>query len=156
MIKVEPLENHPELVPLCARWNFEAWGQSAGLTMEDEVTAFLGFLAPSGRQKAFVAFISGLPVGLVLLIDNDLETHRHLKPWLASLFVIPEMRDRGVGKALVAATEAAAHIQGHRELYLYTSKPGYYRGLGWHDFEALTGNRAGLMILKRSLPILLP
>ncbi|ATU93938.1 GNAT family N-acetyltransferase [Phyllobacterium zundukense] len=151
MIRVEPLENHPELVPLCARWNFEEWGQSAGRTMEETVEGFLGFLDPSSGQKAFVGFASGLPVGVALLIDNDLESHAHLKPWLASLYVMPEMRGQGVGKALIGATENSARNLGHTQLYLYTSEPDYYRPLGWQDFETLTGDDAGLVILARSL-----
>lgn len=151
MIRVDPLENHPELVPLCARWNFEEWGQSAGRTREQTIEAFLGFLDPSSRQKALVGFASGLPVGLVLVIDNDLETHVHLKPWLASLYVMPEMRGNGVGKALVRAAEIAASNQGHRELYLYTSEADYYQQLGWQELETLTGDDAGLVVMARRL-----
>jgi GNAT superfamily N-acetyltransferase len=151
MILVEPLEHHPELVPLCARWNFLEWGQSTGHTMEAIVDAFLGFLEPSSRQKAFVAFLSGLPAGLVLLIDRDLDSHAHLKPWLASLYVVPEMRNEGVGRHLVRAAESAARNQGHTELYLYTSEVDYYRRLGWQEFETLTGKDAGLVILAREL-----
>ena len=119
--------------------------------MEQTVEAFLGFLDPSSRQKAFVGFASGLPVGLVLLIDNDLETHIHLKPWLASLYVMPEMRGNGVGKALVQMAENAARNRGHTELYLYTSESDYYRPLGWQEFEVLTGDDAGLVIMARRL-----
>ncbi len=151
MIRVEPLEKHPELVPLCARWNFQEWGQSAGRTREQTIEAFLGFIDPSSRQKAFVGFTSGLPVGLVLLIDNDLETHMHLKPWLASLYVIPEMRGNGLGKALVQAAENAARNQGHTDLYLYTSEADYYQQLGWQKFEALTGDNAGFVVMARRL-----
>jgi GNAT superfamily N-acetyltransferase len=151
MILVEPLENHPQLVPLCARWNFLEWGQSAGHTMEAIVDAFLGFLDPLSNQKAFVAFLSGLPAGLVLLIDNDLESHSHLRPWLASLYVVPEMRNEGVGTRLIGAAENAARDQGHGSLYLYTSEPDYYRRLGWREFETLTGDEAGLVILAREL-----
>lgn len=151
MIRVEPLENHPELVPLCARWNFEEWSQSAGRTMEETVEGFLGFLDPSGRESAFVAFASGLPVGVALLIDNDLESHAHLRPWLASLYVMPEMRGNGVGKALVQAVENAAREQGHTDLYLYTSEADYYQRLDWQEIETLTGDDAGLVVMARRL-----
>lgn len=151
MVRVESLEKHPELVPLCARWNFEEWGQPAGRTMEQTVEAFLGFLDRSSRQKALVAFASGLPVGLALLIENDLETHMHLRPWLASLYVMPEMRGNGVGKALIQATESVARDQGHAELYLYTSEAQYYQRFGWQELEPLTGADAGLVIMVRRL-----
>jgi predicted N-acetyltransferase YhbS len=103
------------------------------------------------REKAFIGFGSGLPAGLVLLIDKDLESHAHPKPWLASLYVVPEMRGKGVGKALVRATEHAARDQGLAELCLHTSKVDYYRRLGWQKFETLSGDDAGLVILARKL-----
>ena len=151
MIKIEPLGNYPELVSLCARWNFDEWGQAAGRTLEETLGGFGPFLNPAGQQRAFIGFVNELPAGLVLLINNDLESHPHLKPWLASLFVIPEMRGKGIGKALIRAVEVAARDQGHTALYLYTSKVGYYRSLGWQEFEALGGDDNGLMILARKL-----
>jgi GNAT superfamily N-acetyltransferase len=149
--KVEPLDNHPELVPLCARWNYETWGRDNGRSGEETIEAFLGFLAPESSQKAFVGFVSGLPVGLSLLIENDLETHSHLRPWLASLYVVPEMRLIGVGRAMVEATEKAALRQGNEQLYLYTAETGYYERMGWEKAEELQGGNAGMWILKKSL-----
>lgn len=151
MITVEPLENRPELVPVCARWNFHEWGREAGRTMQETVDAFMAFLDPDNQQKAFVALHAGIPSGLVLLIDNDLDTHEHLKPWLASLYVAPAFRNKGVGKQLIKAAEEAARSQGHEELYLYTDKPDYYRSAGWEHHEALAGENAGMAILNRAL-----
>ncbi|MGH6862226.1 MAG: GNAT family N-acetyltransferase [Phyllobacterium sp.] len=148
---MEPLEDHPALLPLCARWNFEAWGRAAGRSMERTVDDFIGLLDPSGGQKVLVGFVSGLPVALSLLIDNDLESHLHLRPWLASLYVEPKMRLMGVGKVMVAATETAARRQGHDVLYLYTSETAYYRPLGWQTIEVLSGDNAGLSIMERRL-----
>ncbi|MEP7452952.1 GNAT family N-acetyltransferase [Phyllobacterium sp. SB3] len=149
--KVELLEHHPELVPLCARWNYEAWGRDGGRSREEIIEGFLGFLDPNSHQKALVGFVSGLPVGLSLLIDNELESHPHLKPWLASLYVTPEMRLIGVGKAMVEATEQAAMQQGHKQLYLYTGETGYYERMGWQKFEELRDENAGMWILQKSL-----
>ncbi|EJM99604.1 GNAT family N-acetyltransferase [Phyllobacterium sp. YR531] len=149
--RVEPLEHHPELVPLCARWNYEAWGRDDGRSREEIVESFLNFLSPESRQKALVGFVSGLPVGLSLLIDHDLDSHPHLHPWLASLYVTPEMRLLGVGKALVEATEKAAQLQGHGQLYLYTAETGYYERMGWQKVEELHGDNAGMWILQKPL-----
>ncbi len=151
MITVEPLENRPELVPVCARWNFHEWGHADGRSMEQTIDAFMELLAPGSRQKAFVALVSGFPSGLVLLIDNDLDSHAHLTPWLASLYVDPAFRNKGIGKQLIAAAENAARDQGHSELYLYTDKPDYYRAAGWQHHEALAGENDGMAILNRAL-----
>lgn len=147
--KVESLENHPELVPLCARWNYETWGRDDGRSREEIIDSFLDFLNPESRQKALVGFVSGVPVGLSLLIDNDLESHPELSPWLASLYVTPEMRLIGVGKAMVEATEEIARQQGHEELYLYTAETRYYERMGWQKLEELQDENAGMWILKK-------
>ncbi len=149
--KVEPLENHPELVPLCARWNYDTWGQYDGRSREEIVEAFLGFLNPASHQKALVGFVSGLPVGMSLLIDSDLDSHPHFHPWLASLYVTPEMRLIGVGKAMVEATEKTAQQQGHDRLYLYTVETRYYERMGWGKVEELHDENAGMWILSKSL-----
>ncbi|MEK1886640.1 MAG: GNAT family N-acetyltransferase [Phyllobacterium sp.] len=151
MIAVEPLEKHPGLVSVCARWNYDEWGKSAGRTLERTIDDLRGFLEPSSRQKGLVGFVSGVPSGLALLIDNDLETHPHLQPWLASLYVVPEQRGKSLGGALIAATEETARSLGHRELFLYTEKGDYYLRFGWQPYEALTGEDAGYTILSRRL-----
>ena len=87
----------------------------------------------------------------MLLIDNDLDSHAHLTPWLASLYVDPAFRNKGIGKQLIAAAENAARDQGHSELYLYTDKPDYYRAAGWQHHEALAGENDGMAILNRAL-----
>ncbi|MCO4317098.1 GNAT family N-acetyltransferase [Phyllobacterium sp. 21LDTY02-6] len=151
LVKVDRLANHPELVPLCARWNYEAWGRDAGRSMEETIDSFMAMLDSSSREQAFVALVAGAPAGLCLLIESDLETHRHLRPWLASLFVAPEMRLMGAGTALARAVEDSARRQGEDVLYLYSSQPEYYERLGWERLEELGAEEAGACVMRRCL-----
>lgn len=79
-----------------------------------------------------VAFRDTLPVGSASLVKCDLDSHRHLEPWLASLFVATTYRNLGIGRRLIQEIEAIVASQGYQQLYLYTwTRTEYYRKLGW-------------------------
>src|SRR5690606_11178332 len=78
-------------------------------------------------------------LGSVSLLAEDHPDIPHYSPWLASLYVRPEARGAGIGRALVARAVAEAGQVGTRTLYLYC-KPdvaGWYRPLGWRDHDLL-------------------
>jgi len=135
-IDVQLLESRRHLTEKCARWNHGEWGRSIGRSLADTVAGFQAIL-DSDRETALVAFVNGTPAGMVLLIDCDLESHAHLKPWLAGLFVHPDFRGKGAARALVAAVELMVGQRGDPSLYLYTAIPDYYRSLGWSTHEVL-------------------
>ena len=75
-------------------------------------------------------------LGSVSLVHDDLPGYEHLTPWLASLYVKPEARGRGVGSRLVSAALAEAHRLGIRRLYLFTPEhEDYYSRRGWSYLE---------------------
>ena len=81
-----------------------------------------------------VASLDSRPVGTVTLLAHDVETEQwpNLSPWLAALYVIPECRRRGIGRALVNATVAKAAVLGESQLYLLTvGREPFYADLGW-------------------------
>ena len=91
--------------------------------------------APGGLPVRYAAFFGGECVGTVSLVANDLAC-REYTPWLSSLYVAPEFRGRGVGRALISEVKTAARELGHGRLYLRTEfAGGYYRKLGWSYIE---------------------
>lgn len=151
MINIISLEERPELIDICARWNHEQWGADFGFSLEYTVAALKDISGPHSRQAVKVALWNDVPAGMALLIDNDLDTHPHLTPWLASVYVTPEHRRHRLGAGLVKAVEQKASELGFAELYLYTDLPDYYRRLDWSDFEPLEGDNAGAMIMRRDI-----
>ncbi|GGA80070.1 hypothetical protein GCM10011491_04190 [Brucella endophytica] len=152
MIKIEALGQRPELIPTCARWNYDQWGRQAGRSL-DETVAGLEQIIAGDKQEALVAQLDGTPCGMVLLIDCDLSSHQHLKPWVASVLVQPDFRGRGVGRELLAAIERAARELGFQEAYLYTAKPQYYHRMGWEIQERFTDGGEELSIMSKSLQL---
>jgi predicted N-acetyltransferase YhbS len=135
-IKIMYLVDHPEWVTLLARWSFQTWGSvTPGSTLERAVQRF----EQHARSKdllplTVVATDNNIPVGMCSLREND-GYESLLSPWLASLFVLPEYRSKGIGKMLVRATLEKAKELGFRKVFLYTfngSMPEWYESnFGW-------------------------
>ena len=59
-----------------------------------------------------------------------------LSPWLASVYVTPEHRSRGIGTALVQRVIEEAVGLSVETLYLFTpDREGFYASLGWSVVE---------------------
>jgi N-acetylglutamate synthase-like GNAT family acetyltransferase len=102
--------------------------------------------------SSFVALRGAQPVGVVNLIECNLEPRCNLTPWLAGLFVHPDERHAGVGSQLVGFCEREAASQGFAKLYLYTERAeGFYRRLGWRTIESLTWEGEPIVVMERDL-----
>jgi GNAT superfamily N-acetyltransferase len=150
-IDVRPLGDVPHLLPLCTRWNYEAWGRDDGETPEIISEAFARMVRDARGEHVLVALVDGEPAGMSLLIDDDLDSNSHLKPWVAGVYVEPRFRGRGVATALVAAAENCARQDGHRQAWLYTGLPELYARMGWSTREILSGERAGMSLMAKVL-----
>jgi GNAT superfamily N-acetyltransferase len=72
----------------------------------------------------------------------------HMRPWLASLYVVPERRGKGIGTALTIAIQQMAGRIGCDALYLFTKeRTSFYEGLGWILFsnESYLDRQVGVM-----------
>lgn len=71
-------------------------------------------------------------LGSASLIVDDLPGWEHLSPWIASVFVSPEHRGKGVGKALVQRALSDAQSLGASPVYLFTAgQAEFYEQMGW-------------------------
>ncbi len=93
-----------------------------------------------------VASVEEWVVGSVALVEDDTEGQFldvPRTPWLASLFVHPAMRRRGIAIALIGAAESMAQRNGVKTLWLHTPwgylARGLYAQLGWMVVEELRG-----------------
>ncbi len=152
-IEIHPLEAYPEHLETCARWNFEEWGRANARSLDGISEGLRKIVEPESGEEARVALIDGQVAGFVLLIDCDLSSHAHLKPWLASLYVAPAHRNKAVGHALVASIEEVARERGDSEIFLYTPIPAYYRPLGWRFFEALEKDGQSFEIMSKQFDL---
>ena len=133
------LSDYPQFAPVLADWHHAEWGAHidgwSRNAAEAELQTHVGrcqipttLLALDGEQL----------LGSVSLLQNDHEDVRDYSPWLASLYVIPAQRSRGVGAALTRRLVAEAFALGVPTLYLYTvDTQGFYRDLGWQEIDRI-------------------
>jgi len=136
-MKIVPLVERPDLAAQVTAWGFAEWGyHNPGQTLESRAVEIKEAMNVDRVPIAFVALgdDDGI-VGTASLIFDDLEGDPR-NPWLASVYVPPEHRQKGIASALVRTVEDAARRLGYTRLYLFTSTaPKLYAGLGWRPLE---------------------
>ena len=136
---IVPLAERPDLVPLVAEWGHATWGHlTPGATAAKRAERLKRHLQIDAVPSTVVALdAAGVPVGSAALLAHDIEGDPR-GPWLASVYVVPERRGEGFGKAVVSAIEASAARAGIELLYLFTpDKMSFYASLGWTAIESL-------------------
>jgi predicted N-acetyltransferase YhbS len=152
-MKIVPLVERPDLVAQVAAWGFAEWGHlNPGETLEQRVVRIQGKMNVDRVPVAFVALDDGDDiVGTASLIFDDLEGDPR-NPWLASVFVLPAHRKKGIASALVRTVEATARRLGYSRLYLFTSTaPDLYAGLGWRALEQRDYRGEHIQVMDRML-----
>ena len=132
-MRCDHLANHPRFLPvlkaLCGKewahlypgWNAERAGEEFRNSKGDEKLPCT-WVATEGNEL----------LGTVSLVLNDLPGRPEWNPWLASLYVLPEHRGKGVAKFLVRHAEEHLRRSGVTEVYLFTEKAGkLFESLGW-------------------------
>jgi GNAT superfamily N-acetyltransferase len=122
------LRDVPEHTKTIARWIYETFPQ------EFETMTFVEWLEVMKHPErvTFVAVENGRAVGTASLDFEDLPPRDDLTPWLASVYVLPEVRSRGLGAKLIAAACNEAKAKGFKRIYLHTSdRADFYARRGW-------------------------
>ncbi len=147
------LAEHPHLIPTLAEWHHAEWAHlNPGDTVEARISRMQRLLVKEQVPTAFVALEGETLLGSASLIDNDMDTRKDLQPWLASVYVSPEFRDRGVGSALVQRVVDEARGQGMETLYLFTpDRESLYARMGWKVIERT--EYRGEQVVVMELPI---
>lgn len=140
-VQIEVLTGHYHLAGVLAGWHHAEFGhlyEPHVWNREIGEREFLAMAEPGSSDVTWVAFDgSGRGaehvLGSVSLIaTDDLDGFEHLTPWLASLFIAPDARGRGIGARLVETTLAGAAARGHRYVYLFSAgQERYYLDRGW-------------------------
>ena len=133
------LAHHPVLGPHLARWHVDEWRHLyRGWDLPAAEAEFAGMDTPGRLPTTFVAFDGGgrsvddVLGSVSLILDDELDGYRDVGPWLASLYVVPRARERGVGSALVRLAVDNARSLGVARLHLFTAgQERFYADRGW-------------------------
>ena len=117
---IQPLADHPIAIPILAKWFFHEWRQFDGRALPQIERQLRENLRHALIPITFLALRNAELIGTVSLDLSDLPPHDHLSPWLASLYVTPACRHRGVGRALVEHLMAFARAKQVPIIFLWT------------------------------------
>jgi len=133
-MRIESIADHPELVETVARWQLEEWGHHDPTDSLAARIASIGAQTDRNRISTTAIALDGdKPLGSASLVAHDMPTHPELSPWLASVYVAPAARGRGVASALVRHIVRQVAAMGVGRLYLFTeSARELYEKLGWY------------------------
>ena len=138
-IRIADLFETPSHVATVAKWIFdEFWADRNGYTMEQLIDLLKDASRPDQMPLSLLAWVEHEPAGTVNLIENDDAERRHLRPWVAALFVRPDNRRRGVGSALVRSLLDRANRLSIPVVYLGTENPQFYERIGATVHERVT------------------
>jgi GNAT superfamily N-acetyltransferase len=150
-VKIEYLADHATHVPAVAAWQQMQFGYLAPeVTLEQRTERLRAALQKQALPMALIALsASGMPVGSAGLLATTI-THRHLTPWLSSVYVPDQSRGKGIASALSLRAVAEAARLGFDRIYLFTPlSESLYARLGWSTFERTLHNNVPLTLMER-------
>lgn len=152
-MNIDFLGAHPEFLPELSVLHFDEWRHfSPEKTLEDRVSKMQRMAASSDLPFMVVAFETDQLIGSAALVFEDMSSRKDLSPWLASVYVKPEFRGKGIATALVRHIEASARQRGIETLYLFTEHArDLYARLGWCDLQACEYQGVNVMVMSKRL-----
>jgi N-acetylglutamate synthase-like GNAT family acetyltransferase len=146
---IKDIRDEPHHISTLAEWHHNEWSYlNPGETIEKRIEKMQSYLGANLISSTFIAKDEGGLLGSAAIIANDIDTRPEWTPWLASVFVAPEFRNRGIGGNLVRHVMQKAQEAGVEKLYLFTpDRVSFYEALGWQIFkdELYRGHRVTIM-----------
>ena len=148
-IQLLPQARH--LMPTVSQWLLSEWpdwyGEDGPGDLSADVTAFAA--SEHTLPIGFVAFDGGIPVGFGALKADSIPCHKHLTPWAAAGFVLPDRRGQGIGAFLLRAIVDHAKTMGYEHVYCGTSTSiSLLHRAGWHVIEKIVHAGEPMVIFR--------
>jgi N-acetylglutamate synthase-like GNAT family acetyltransferase len=157
-VRIAYLADYPEAVPLLARLHHTEWADLLPDWSLDEATAELRTHA--GRRQiptTFIALAEEQLIGSASLLVTDLAGWEKLTPWLASVYVRPEWRRRGIGRRLVEHAVEDVRALAIPTVYLWTpDRQDYYLRLGWQFVASAECHGTAVAVMRRETAAAVP
>ncbi|WP_290907279.1 GNAT family N-acetyltransferase [Halomonas sp.] len=153
-VRLERLTPASPHVLRLTRWEFQQWSYlDPERRLDEALSAFREQCGPGGVPSVFVALCGVTPVGMASLVADDMHDRPDLTPWLASVYVVPAWRGRGIASRLVQRVEEEARVHGIERFHLFTSdRQTLYRRLGWQALEECVYRGEAVTLMVRQLP----
>lgn len=136
LFQISPLNAIPAAIEKLADWHHQEWQHlnDPAYDLKARITEYETYT--NHYPTMFVAHQNSTPLGSARLVENDMDTHPELYPWLASLYVHQDYRQNGIGSALIKITEKAATDLNFESIYLFTEDmQTLYLNHGWEVYS---------------------
>lgn len=101
-MRIDFLVNHPDKTLVVSEMVYSEFVvNTASQKSFEDVYNHFSKLKPNTLPITFIALLDDQCVGTVSIFENDLESRKDYKPWLASLFVAEEYRGNGIAQKLI-------------------------------------------------------
>ena len=148
--EVKQLSECPQYLTTVGTWIYLEWWSRR----YDNPEVVLSWLHTHTRRDlvpyTVVAFADGTPIGSCSVIENDCVHRRQYAPWVAAVYVKPELRHRGVASMILQEAASIATRIGVGGLYidcLAVTAPVYEKN-GWTVYEREVGDKDSVVMLR--------
>ncbi len=151
VISTAALASRRALLPLVGEWFVSEWPSWYGPGGPGNLRADLEAYAASDLNipMGLLAFSEQVPVGIGVLKTEPIPGYERFGPWVGAGYVVPNLRRRGVGAALVAALVGKASELGHKHVYCGTStSESLLRRSGWSVVETTVLEGKALTVFR--------
>lgn len=150
-MKIEYLRDHDDWIPTIAGWFYEEWAKFHPELGVKGMAERLNERCYTDRLPLALVAVQGKQViGTVSLKKHDMDTRMQYSPWIASLYVRKDYRNKRVGIRLIDAGLEKARDLGMKHIYLYTrvqKHVDFYTKLGWSVVETTEYRGGGVTVL---------
>lgn len=131
-MKIENLKNYPQFVEEISKWIYDEFADKKSSLKIEDISRFFRNENNDKFPITFVAIENNICLGTVSVFENDLKNQNILKPWLASLYVYPNYRGRGIAEKLISHLLHEIKKVGYETIYLRTEHTAkYYLKRNW-------------------------
>ena len=150
-VVIRPLADRPESIPVLARWFHTEWSGIDGRSLISIEMQLRENLSPDSIPITFLAEVQTQIVGTVSLDISDFPGLDHFTPWVASLYVAPPVRQKGIGTALLFHVQQFAKWRKLEPLYLWTLRDiRFFENSGWRTLRHTTYNSHPVTVMRLS------
>ncbi len=150
-IHIKQLCECPEYLTEVGDWIYHEWWSRAHKSPEVVYNLLREHIVKDQVPFTVIAFADGVPVGSCSIIENDCVHRPQYTPWVAAVFVKPEMRKRGVASAVLQEAAVIATRSGIAGLYIdcHVRTVRVYEKNGWAIHEREVGDKDSVVMLRK-------